>query len=78
MVKLSGTDKDGNILLGFGLSDINLNLLKQGKPILIKKEDTEKLIGHKINIMIFHGKTEKDMQKKLSDFIGPDTKIIMG
>lgn len=66
-------DKDGQKVLGLGLSHQNLKHLKNGKPIEI---DLKK-IGHTNNdtIYLFAGRTEQSMTKDLKNFIGPETVV---
>lgn len=60
-------------LIGFGLSEKNIKLLKQGKPIKIDLT-TLGLPGKEVkDVLIFYGKTENDMQKDMADLIGPNT-----
>jgi hypothetical protein len=66
MIKLRAGDT-----LMFGLSDLNLERLKAGKPILI---DLRELGFPQGQVVIFHGKTEADMKRELVELIGPDTK----
>lgn len=62
--------KAGNTLI-FGLSDMNITKLKEGKPIMVDLAD----LGTKGRVIIFHAPTENDMKKALQDFIGPNTKV---
>lgn len=63
--------KAGIINYGFGLSERNIQLLKQGKPILIDLSE----LGGDGNVTIFYGKTEQDMGREIAEFIGPETKV---
>lgn len=65
MIKFKG----GN-LIGFGLSEDNVKNLKQGKLIYINMEE---MGFNDIQVMIFYGKTEQDMQNDLSEFISEKT-----
>ena len=64
MIKFLG-DHEGTPLVGLGLSEENVNRLKQGMPILIKTEEVEKLLGVKAEIFIFYGQTEESMTDDL-------------
>ena len=59
---------DDHTLIGLGLSEMNIQRLKEGKPILNKN-----VPGY--HIMIFYGETEEDMQRELQAFIGPNTQV---
>jgi hypothetical protein len=56
-------------LVIFGLSELNLQRLRDGKPIDIDLRP----FGHELNVVIFYGKTEEDMRRDLAEFIGPET-----
>lgn len=64
MIKFRG-DHEGTPLVGLGLSEENMNRLKQGMPILIKTDEMEKLLGVKAEIFIFYGQTEESMTADL-------------
>lgn len=72
MIKFVAQRKDGP-LIGFGLSKRNIELLQHGKPVVVNLADLGLPPG---KIMIFYGKTEKDMAAMLSEFIGPGTTVI--
>ena len=57
--------------IGFGLSEVNIKKLKEGKPISI---DMGEMGFPGISAMIFYGETEEQMQGDLAEFIGPETK----
>lgn len=61
----------GKTLLGLGLSKENVEMLKKGNPIHVNLNE----MGIKdVDMLIFYGETEEDMQRDLAEFIGPDTK----
>lgn len=62
MVKASLTMADGRRLLILGLSDLNLEQLKKGKPIKVDLEP----FGMEGAVAIMHGKTEEDITEELS------------
>jgi hypothetical protein len=72
MIKFTA-EKDDGILVGFGLSEKNIEYLKDDRPISV---DLAKLgaINKPIEVIIFYGKTEQEMQEKLSPFIRSSTK----
>jgi hypothetical protein len=65
MIKFRGTDKNDVPVVGFGLSEANVQRLKQGMPILIDTDDTKELFGVPAQIVIFYGNTEESMQEEL-------------
>lgn len=71
MIKFSYTNKSGVSSYGFGLSERNVELLKEGKPIVIDLAP----MGGQGEILIFYGKTEQAMGRDIAEFIGPDTQV---
>lgn len=71
MVKFKA--QTGNrIVLGFGLTARNVELLKEKKPIHISLDE----MGLKnVDIILCYGDTEKALMDDLQQFIGPDTDI---
>ena len=67
MIKFKAEKPNGQSLYGFGLSEMNILKLKEGKPISFD-------LGG-ISFLIFYGTTEQQMQKDLQEFIGPDTEV---
>lgn len=70
MIKLK-TEK--HIVLG--LSDINMEKLKQGLPILFKLRE----LGNEfpdVEVMIFNGRTEPEMQKMFMELVVPGETVI--
>lgn len=61
MIKFKSNDN--KLLIGLGLSEGNLKKLREGKPIYIMKEE----LGIDFDLLIFWGRTEKEMVKKLRD-----------
>lgn len=87
MIKYLAGDKDGknNVLLGFALSEENVRLLWEGRPIVIDLDE----VGVKIrydgqtydgSIIIHYGETEEAMAKELSEIglIDPSAKVAPG
>lgn len=66
MIKFQGTGQKGLPVVGFGLSEVNIQKLKEGMPILIDAQDTQELLGVQAQIVIFYGKTEESMQEELN------------
>lgn len=65
MLKIKATDD----LVLFGLSEMNLVKLREGKPIEIDMSE----LGMSGRVIIFYGGTEGDMRRELADLIGPRT-----
>jgi len=72
MIKF-GIVKNGKNVLGVGLSHRNLELLAEGKPIVI--DAAEMRVTNVDEIFIFSGKTEQHMLAEMEGMIGPDTEI---
>ena len=64
-------DPDEKGVLFLGLSQLNLDLLMEGKPILIEPEGMKKLIGWEGKLAIGYGVTEEaivdELQKKFGN-----------
>lgn len=54
-------DRDGKPIFGFGLSEGNLRLLREKKPIIVDLEE----MGGQGEVVIFWGETETQMQEEL-------------
>ena len=65
MVKFRAGNK-----IGFGLSEGNVQKLKEGKPIAFNGNEVG-IPG--VEIMIFYGETEEQMQRDMEPFIGKET-----
>lgn len=55
MIKASGKQVDGRWLFVLGLSDVNLELLRKGKPLLVALER----LGGSGDVVIMWGQTEE-------------------
>ena len=71
MIKAKATIKGGRPLYLFGLSELNLQRLREGKPITIQLEP----MGGVGEILIMAGETEADIARELADLIGPQTVV---
>ena len=71
MIKFKAKSKDGNTLVGLGLSEGNIKRLKAKQPILIR--GTELNIDHDISIM--YGETEESLKEELKEYFTYDCKI---
>jgi len=61
--------KSGDTLI-FGLSERNIELLKEGRPILINLAE----MGARGSMVIFYGKTEESMAKQILSTMKVDEK----
>jgi hypothetical protein len=70
-----GTNEDGKplTLIVFGLSDMNLVKLREGKPI--KFNGATCGLSEEIEFVIFNGTDERTMQRDFESFVGPETKL---
>lgn len=67
MIKFKAMAKNGRTLLGFGITDKNIELLKEGHPIKMDMLD----LGLKgLDITIFYGHTDKAMVTRVEDTVG--------
>lgn len=71
MVKFTAQGPNGP-LIGFGLSRRNIELLKQGKPLIVDLAEMGLPPG---KIMIFYGNTEAAMAKEMLPFISEATRV---
>jgi oligoribonuclease (3'-5' exoribonuclease) len=62
MIKFLTRGKDKRTVLGLGITDMNIKMLQQGRPVHVKGEDVQM---DRLDIMIFHGKTEADLLKQM-------------
>ena len=61
MLKATGTSAAGRRFVLLGLSDINLDKLRQGKPIHVFGPE----VGLDADLILFSGPTEDEMAKEL-------------
>jgi len=73
MIKFTTHHPDGKLVIGLGLSHVNLKRLKEGQPIVFDLKE----LGLTLNaeVFVFAGKTEASMQKDLGQYIGPETVV---
>lgn len=71
MIKFKLTTDDGEVKLGFGITQENVKLLKQGKPIYVDLNE----MGIAAKLMIMYGETEAQIVKQLKPYIGEETVI---
>ena len=72
MIRAIATGKDGRQVLFLGLSDLNVQRLKEGLPIHMYGEE----IGAKVDVVIVYGATEDAIRRELlGDLIGPETVV---
>jgi hypothetical protein len=73
MIKFKAMAKNGRLLLGFGITDKNMELLKMGRPIKI---DMGELGLQGLDIIIFHGDNDEAMKIKVENHIGLKLNLI--
>ena len=73
MIKFKAGRKGGRDLVGFGLTETNIDELKAGHPIYIMADE----MALPFDVTIFYGKNEAEMAKKMMEagLIGEDTII---
>lgn len=76
MIKFLIKNKAGKNALGLGLSGKNIELLKQGKPIVIETTDLEGLTGFDANILIMYGETEQHIYNQLKPNMDEKTEVV--
>jgi hypothetical protein len=75
MIKVKGfNEKLEHWFIGFGLTETNIALLKQGIPLFIEGKELE--TDH--DFFIFVGGTDKEMYNMLREYIDSDVKIFKG
>ena len=77
MIKAKATLKDGRVAVVLGLSEGNIQRLKEGQPIYfdiaaLKMAPTDRLGA----VTVFYGVDENALSATLRTLIGPDTEII--
>jgi len=73
MIKMAGTTTDGRQIILLGLSEGNLQRLREKKPIHIHSEEFH---IPDIDIVIMWGETEDALAKELGSLIGPETTVV--
>ncbi len=72
MIKFVIGSENGVKTIGLGVTSENIELLKSGKPILVKGTD----IGFsELEILVLYGKNEEEIGKILEPYITDKTKI---
>lgn len=67
MIKFKAMAKNGRTLLGFGITDKNIELLKEGHPVKANMWD----LGLKgLDVVIFYGGSDEEMIKIVEDNVG--------
>lgn len=64
MIKFTAPKPNGEVLIGLGLEEGNIERLKEGKPILFNMAE----LGFEgMECMIMYGKDQGDIKKQLED-----------
>lgn len=73
MIKFTMRKRNGRRVFGMGLSDVNVDRLKRGQPILVQLDQLDEAFP--AEVVIFHGTTERAIEDKLMAYglIGPET-----
>jgi hypothetical protein len=71
MIKMRGEGAKGRPVIILGLSEANIDRLREGKPIHLHADD----MGFVGEIVIFVGKDEATMARQMQPFIGPGTVV---
>lgn len=69
MIKWTGTQPNGRLLVGLGVEEKNLEKLRQGDPIHIFGEE----ISLPFDIVIYYGNDMNALMRATQPGIGPDT-----
>lgn len=72
MIKFCAGISGNRLLLGIGLSEGNIELLKEGRPIVFSGED---LGIRNLTVIVDYGETEQALVDKYSRFITKETDI---
>jgi hypothetical protein len=68
MVKVKGRLQDGRLIIFLGISERNVELLKQGRPIRVDLADMKVAPDESIGaIALFYGETEGAIVKQLQE-----------
>jgi hypothetical protein len=77
MVKAKATMHDGRVAIVMGISQANVDRLKQGQPIYFDPAALHIAPGATIGgITLFYGETDALLADSLKALIGPDTEVI--
>jgi len=71
MIKATMKGKDDRNILLLGLSQENVNRLKEGKPIHINGDE----LGLDNDVVLIYGETEAHIYKELQPMIGTTTRV---
>lgn len=77
MVKAKATMRDGRVLIVMGISEGNVERLKNGQPIYFDPAALRIAPGTTIGaITLFYGADDAELGRTLKTMIGPETEII--
>jgi len=78
MVKAVATLPDGSTLIVMGISEANVQHLKDGRPIYFNPTALKIAPGTTVGaITLFYGRDETEMARMLKALIGPDTEVLI-
>lgn len=73
MLKMGAKTKKGSDLIIIGLSHMNLDRLREGRPIHCTARDFG--FDSDAEILIFSGETEQSMARDMAELVGPNTDV---
>lgn len=76
MLKMGANGRRGGKRVQFmivGLSHLNLDRLREGKPIICSGADFG--LSGEIELVIFSGSTEQSMAREMHELVGPNTNV---
>jgi hypothetical protein len=77
MIKAMATMPDGRVLIVLGISQGNIDRLKQGEPIYFDPAALKIAPGTAIGgITLFYGKDDAELGRTIRTLIGPQTNVI--
>jgi hypothetical protein len=77
VIKATARMRDGRVLLVIGISDGNVERLKEGEPIYFDPAALRIPPGATIGaITLFYGRDEAELTRMIRTLIGPQTEII--
>lgn len=75
MIRFRATAEDGSTVIGLGITDGNIDRLRQGRPIWVEGGSVG-VPG--VKVVIYWGRDEYDATEQVSALLGPDTQIVHG
>jgi len=73
MIKMGGKTKSGNKFVLLGISDMNIEKMREKKPIVLYGAEVD--VPELELLVICWGENEDALAKELNDYIGPETRV---